>query len=144
MHETGHSKPVLWDNPEGWNGEGGGRGVWDGETHVWQKPLQYCKVMSPIIINTLIKKKKDRLRVEGWKKILKQMLTKNKHIFLNIDISGLGDNAVSQQIYCITLRIISHKHQRTVICFFSLFSKETHSGICKMSEIIRQNCTIPL
>jgi len=26
MHEAGHSKPVLWDNPEGWSGEGGGRG----------------------------------------------------------------------------------------------------------------------
>ena len=25
MHETGHSKLVLWDNPEGWGGEGGGR-----------------------------------------------------------------------------------------------------------------------
>ena len=26
MHETGHSKPkpVHWDNPEGWDGEGGG------------------------------------------------------------------------------------------------------------------------
>ena len=23
MHEAGHSKPVLWDNPEGWGGEGG-------------------------------------------------------------------------------------------------------------------------
>ena len=20
MHETGHSKPVNWDNPEGWDG----------------------------------------------------------------------------------------------------------------------------
>ena len=27
---TGHSKPVRWDNPEGWDGEGGGRGVQDG------------------------------------------------------------------------------------------------------------------
>ena len=27
MHETGHSKPVHWDNPEEWNGEGGGSGV---------------------------------------------------------------------------------------------------------------------
>ena len=27
MLETGHSKPVHWDNPEGWDGEGGGRGV---------------------------------------------------------------------------------------------------------------------
>ena len=30
MHETGHSKLVHWDNPEGWDGEGGGRGVGDG------------------------------------------------------------------------------------------------------------------
>ena len=30
MHETGHSKLVHWDNPEGWDGEEGGRGVWDG------------------------------------------------------------------------------------------------------------------
>ena len=28
---TGHSKPVYWDNPEGWGGEGGGGGfrMWD-------------------------------------------------------------------------------------------------------------------
>ena len=25
--EAGHPKPVLWDNPGGWGGEGGGRGV---------------------------------------------------------------------------------------------------------------------
>ena len=31
MHEAGHSEPVLWDNPEGWGGEGGGRRVQDGE-----------------------------------------------------------------------------------------------------------------
>ena len=30
MHETVHSKPVHWDNPEGWGGEEGGRGVQDG------------------------------------------------------------------------------------------------------------------
>ena len=30
MHETGHSKQVHWDNPEGWDGEGGRRGVQDG------------------------------------------------------------------------------------------------------------------
>ena len=55
MHETGHSKLLLWDNPEGWDGEGGGRGVWDQGTHVhlwlihinvWQKLPQYCKVIS--------------------------------------------------------------------------------------------------
>ena len=25
MHETGHSKLLHWDNPEGWDGEGRGR-----------------------------------------------------------------------------------------------------------------------
>ena len=30
MSETGHLKPVHWDNPEGWDGEAGGWGVWDG------------------------------------------------------------------------------------------------------------------
>ena len=30
MHETGHSKLAHWDNPEGWDGEGGGRRVWEG------------------------------------------------------------------------------------------------------------------
>ena len=29
MHETGHSKLVHWDNPEGFDGEGGWRGVQD-------------------------------------------------------------------------------------------------------------------
>ena len=55
MHETGFSGLVHWDDPEGLDGEGGGREVQDGETHVhpwlihvnvWQKPLQYCKVIS--------------------------------------------------------------------------------------------------
>ena len=27
MHEAGHPKPVLWDNPEGYGGEGGERGA---------------------------------------------------------------------------------------------------------------------
>ena len=38
MHETGCSGPVHWNDPEGWDGEGGGRGVQDGEhicTHGW-------------------------------------------------------------------------------------------------------------
>ena len=55
MHEAGHSKPVLWDNPEGWGGDGVGRGFQDEGAHVhlwlihvdvWQNPLQYCKVIS--------------------------------------------------------------------------------------------------
>ena len=31
MHETGCSGLEHWDDPEGWDGEGGGRGAQDGE-----------------------------------------------------------------------------------------------------------------
>ena len=31
MHDTGCSGLVHWNDPEGWYGEGGGRGVQDGE-----------------------------------------------------------------------------------------------------------------
>jgi len=59
MCEAGHLKSVLWDNPEGWGREGGGKEVQDGWTHVhpwlihvdvWQKPPQYCNY-PPIKIN---------------------------------------------------------------------------------------------
>ena len=55
MHDTGCSGLVHWDDPEGWDGEGGGRGFsgwgtdvnpWLIHINVWQKPLQYCKVIS--------------------------------------------------------------------------------------------------
>ena len=55
VHEAGHSKLVHWDNPEGWDGEGGGRGnsgrgthvhPWQIHVNVWQKPPQYCKVIN--------------------------------------------------------------------------------------------------
>ena len=38
-------KLVLWDNPEGWGGEGGGRGVQDGGTHLhpWLIHVMYGK-----------------------------------------------------------------------------------------------------
>ena len=34
MYDTGYLGLVHWDDPEGWNGEGGGRRVQDGE-HVY-------------------------------------------------------------------------------------------------------------
>ena len=54
MHEVGHSKPVFWDNSEGWGWEEGGSGGWDGGKHVhpwlihvdaWWKSSQYCKMI---------------------------------------------------------------------------------------------------
>ena len=35
MHEAGHSKLVHWDNPEGWDGEGGERGFRTGDPWVY-------------------------------------------------------------------------------------------------------------
>ena len=58
MHETGHSKPVHWIYSERWDEEDGGRGFQDSGTYaqmwlihvnVWQKPPQYCKVISLLL-----------------------------------------------------------------------------------------------
>ena len=56
MHEAECSGLVHWDDPEGWDGEvdgwegGSGWGThvypWLIHVNVWQKPLQYCKVIS--------------------------------------------------------------------------------------------------
>ena len=52
MYDTGCLGLVHWDDPDGWDEEGGGRGFQDGEhmyTHpdscqCMAKPTQYCKV----------------------------------------------------------------------------------------------------
>ena len=52
MLEAGHSNLVLWNYPEGWGGEGGGRGFRIGNSctpvvdscQCMAKPIQYCKV----------------------------------------------------------------------------------------------------
>ena len=51
MYEAGQPKPVLWDNPVGWAVKGGGKGVqdvhpWLIHGNAWQKPPQYCKIIS--------------------------------------------------------------------------------------------------
>ena len=55
MHETGCSEPVHWNDPEGWvwggrweGGSGWGTYVhpWLIHVNIWQKTLQYCKVIS--------------------------------------------------------------------------------------------------
>ena len=50
-HETECSGLVHWDDPKGWDGEGGlGRGThvhpWLILVKVWEKPPEYCKVIS--------------------------------------------------------------------------------------------------
>ena len=51
MHETGHSKPVHWDNPEGWGGEGGRRGVWDwGDTCIPMADSCQCMAKTTTIL----------------------------------------------------------------------------------------------
>ena len=52
MHDTGYSRLVHWDDPERWDGEGGGEGFRMGNTctpmadssQYMAKPIQYCKV----------------------------------------------------------------------------------------------------
>ena len=52
MHDTGCSGLVQWDDPEGWDREGGGRGFRMGNTctpmmdstQCMARPIQYCKV----------------------------------------------------------------------------------------------------
>ena len=54
MHETGCSRLVHWDDPEGWDGEEVGGGFRMGNTctpvvdpcQCMAKPPQYCKVIS--------------------------------------------------------------------------------------------------
>ena len=58
MQDIGSLVLVRWDDPEGWYGEGGGRGLQDWQ-HVYTrggfmlmygKTIQYCKVKIIIII----------------------------------------------------------------------------------------------
>jgi len=46
MHEIGHAKPVYWDNPEGWDGEGG-RGWGDsGQEDTCTPVADSCRCMA--------------------------------------------------------------------------------------------------
>ena len=55
MHETGHSKPMHWDNPKGWGGEGGGSGLRDRGTYVhpWLVHVNVCEKPPQYIIKCL-------------------------------------------------------------------------------------------
>ena len=65
MHETSaQSGLVHWEDPEGWDGEGGSEwgthvNPWLIHVNVWQKPLQYCEVISLQLIK-INEKNKDK------------------------------------------------------------------------------------
>ena len=71
MHKTGCSGLVQWDDSEGWDGEGGGKGLQDGEhmytrggfMSMYGKTNKYCKVTS------LQSKKKIMSELDGTLKI---------------------------------------------------------------------------
>ena len=81
---------VHWEDPEGSGGEGGGRGDWDGglewgihvnpwliHVNVWQKPLQYCKVISLQLI-----------KING-KFFFKCVKSFNRHFFKDIEVISI-------------------------------------------------------
>ena len=61
MHDTGCLGLVHWDDPEGWYGERGGRGVQDGE-HMYTRGgsmLIYCKtntILYELFVNANFRK----------------------------------------------------------------------------------------
>ena len=70
MYETGCSGPVHWDDPEGWDGEGGGREVQNGE-HVYTHGrfmLMYGKNQYDILISLQLKQINLNLKKDIVKK----------------------------------------------------------------------------
>ena len=68
MHETGHSGLVHWDDPEGWDGDGGGGGFRMGNTCTpmadsWQRMPNITTILKSnqpsIKINKYMLKKED-------------------------------------------------------------------------------------
>ena len=45
MDEIGHPKLAHWDNPEGWDREGGGMEVGDVHVHTWASVADSCQCM---------------------------------------------------------------------------------------------------
>ena len=59
MRETGCSGLVHWDDPEGWDGEGRGRGVQDGE-HMYTRG-RFMSMYGKTTTTFKVKKKKNLL-----------------------------------------------------------------------------------
>ena len=54
MHETGHSKPMHRDNPEGWDGERSGTGFGMGDTCISMADSCPCMAKTITIYKVII------------------------------------------------------------------------------------------
>ena len=85
MHETACSGLVQWDDPGGWDGGsewGTHVQLWLIHVDVWQKPLQYCKVISLQLI-----------KISGGKK------KGQRHYFVNKGLSSQGYGFSSSHVW---------------------------------------------
>ena len=66
MHDTGCLGLVHWDDPEGWNGEGGGRRVQDGE-HMCTcgRFILIFGKSNTVMLSLKIKKKKRHIQISS-------------------------------------------------------------------------------
>ena len=89
MHDIGFSGLVHWDDPEGWDGEGSGRGFRMGNMctpmadscQCMAKPIQYCKVIRlqlkffNVCFLTIKKKKESRAGHRWWTSLFPVLYT---------------------------------------------------------------------
>ena len=64
IHETGHSKPVHWGNPEGWDKEGGERGIQDAG-HMLMKIKTKINKWDLIKLKSFCKAKETMKKMKG-------------------------------------------------------------------------------
>ena len=72
MQDTGCLELVHWDDPEGWYGEGGGRGVQDWE-HVYTCggfTLMYGKTNTVLQSKIFLKKEENKIKCKSGAKIV--------------------------------------------------------------------------
>ena len=83
MHETGCSGLVHWDHPEGWNEEGGGRGVQDGEhmyTHGrFMLMYGFTLPVDPLKTQSVIPQVQFLFDVQGASQHLEQCMASDGH-----------------------------------------------------------------
>ena len=133
MHETGHSKLVHWDNPQGWGRSG--EGVQDGGRHVqpwlihvnlWQKPPQHCKVISL------------QLKLKTYSIHVKHICVRAKSV--------LSKTSIRHLVYARTSLILGHIWSSPNIhkCIWSMPKAPWNLVLPKMSTSVFHPCQMVL